>query len=218
MRAREAKLLKRDTFGEVRLEWDESGAEIVRDAGAAPIWARGIARRLLAREAKALTALEGMPGVPQLLRAKRTFLVRSFIAGRPLQVARTRDPVFFRDAARLLHRLHRLGIVHNDLAKEPNVLVDDDGNPALIDFQLASVFPRRSRLFRVLAREDLRHLLKHKRTYCRDHLTARERGILEKPSIPSRLWAWTVKPAYNFVTRRVLGWADREGATDRTAL
>ena len=38
--------------------------------------------------------------------------------------------------------LHRLGVAHNDLAKEPNWLVAG-GRPFLIDFQLAKVSPRR---------------------------------------------------------------------------
>ena len=54
---------------------------------------------------------------------------------------------------------------HNDLAKEQNWLRGRDGRAYLIDFQLASRFRRRSKLFRIAAYEDLRHLLKHKRRY-----------------------------------------------------
>src|SRR5690606_26767697 len=125
------------------------------------------------------------------------------------------DPDYFRRAARLLRRLHTAGVVHNDLAKEPNWLVTPKSEPALIDFQLAWFTPRRGRLFRALAREDLRHLLKHKRTYCPEHLTQRERRILEHPGLPSRLWMTIAKPLYLLVTRRLLGWTDREGAGDR---
>ena len=128
-----------------------------------------------------------------------------------------KDPAFFAAAQRLLRDLHARNVVHNDLAKEPNILVTAASAPAFIDFQLASNMPRRGRLFRVLAREDIRHLLKHKRTYCPDALTAREIAILENPSLLSRVFRSTVKPVYLFVTRRLLGWADREGATDRGA-
>jgi hypothetical protein len=84
-----------------------------------------------------------------------------------------------------------------------------------VDFQLALVAPRRGRLFRILGREDIRHLLKHKRSYCPERLTARERRILATPSALSRAWMATGKPAYVFVTRRIFGWSDREGAGDR---
>jgi serine/threonine-protein kinase RIO1 len=128
-----------------------------------------------------------------------------------------RERAFYNAASRLLRNIHAAGVVHNDLAKEPNLLVLDDGSPAFIDYQLAQVFQRRTRLFRLAAREDIRHLLKHKRSYCAEALTRREQGILATPSLPSRLYMATLKPAYLFLTRRILGWADREGAHDRGA-
>jgi serine/threonine protein kinase len=145
----------------------------------------------------------------------RRTLKREWIEGRPMQLARPRNLEYFRKARILLCRLHRRGVAHNDLAKEPNWLVTPTGQPALVDFQLAYVARRRGRLFRALAREDLRHLLKHKRSYCPERLTARERRILATPAAFSRVWMATGKPAYTFVTRRIFGWADREGAGDR---
>lgn len=212
------KLLKKDTFGEVSTFERDGEAVILRDIRPAPVWARWLARRLMLREARALAALDGVNGVPQLISVDRFTLERSFVAGAPLQVGKPNDPRFFHDAARLLRGLHRLGVVHNDLAKEPNILLTEDGRAAFIDFQLAVYTPSRSRLFRALAREDLRHLLKHKRTYCRDALTEREKAILARPGVLSRVWMRTVKPVYLFITRRVLGWRDREGAGDRGSI
>jgi hypothetical protein len=126
-------------------------------------------------------------------------------------------PAYFRDALRLLRRMHAAGVLHNDLAKEPNWLVTPEGSAALVDFQLALRLRHRGRLFRALAYDDLRHLLKHKRTYFPGRLTARQRAILQRPSGVSALWARTVKPVYRLVTRRILGWSDREGAGDRQA-
>jgi serine/threonine protein kinase len=132
-----------------------------------------------------------------------------------MQLARPADPKYYREALHLLRRLHARRVAHNDLAKEPNWLVTPEGLPALVDFQLALVAPRRGRLFRMLAHDDLRHLLKHKRTYLPHRLTAREKRILAQPSLLSRIWRSTGKRVYRFVTRRVLGWSDREGAGDR---
>lgn len=191
------------------------GLIIRRDTSHAARTVRWLARRMLAREAHALAALDGNTGVPQLIRVDRDTLDRTFLAGQPMQLGRPTEIKYFRAAAKLLRRLHRQNVVHNDLAKEPNLLLTIDGQPAFIDFQLAWFARRRGRLFRILAREDIRHLLKHKRTYCADFLTRREKAILAKPSVISRLWMLTVKPVYLFVTRRLLGWEDREGAGDR---
>lgn len=208
-------LLKKDLFGEIRLEGEGSAARIVRDVAPARFAVRWLARALLRREARILGLLAGLPGVPEISGLERDSMTRSYLPGRPMHRARPDDAAYFREAARLLRRLHARDIVHNDLAKEPNLLVLEDGSPAFLDYQLAWHDRRRGRLFRALAMEDIRHLLKHKRTYRPDLLTARERHILDNPGALARGWRRTVKPLYLLVTRRLLGWADREGAGDR---
>jgi len=211
----EDQLLKKDLLGEIRLITTDGRAHIVRDSSVASGWMRWLARRLLQREARALAVMSDMAGVPKLLKAEQDQLNRSYLAGLPMHVAKPTNPAYFRKAAKLLRRLHQNDIVHNDLAKEPNFLVLEDGSPGLLDFQLAWFAPHRGRLFRLLAYDDLRHLLKHKRSYCPDELTTRELAILSNPSLPSKIWMRTVKPTYMFVTRRILRWSDREGASDR---
>lgn len=211
----ESKILKKDLFGEIRLSGIAGQRVVVRDAGAAASGLRWFARMLMRREATVLRRLAGIDGVAEILAVDTDALTRSFIDGQPLHRRRPTDPLFFKAAAQLRRRMHRAGVVHNDLAKEPNILVRTDGSPAFIDFQLAWCSAGRGRLFRLAAREDLRHLLKHKRYYCPESLTRREIGILDNPSLPARLWRAAFKPVYLFVTRRLLGWADREGAGDR---
>jgi RIO-like serine/threonine protein kinase len=211
----ESELLKKDLFGEIRLLRGPAGRQVLRDVSTASPAIRWLARALLRREARVLAALDGVAGIPGLVETGRDRLAREYLEGQPMHLARPAEPDYFRQSSRLLRRLHRSGVVHNDLAKEPNLLVRSDGSPAFVDFQLAMVSRRRGRLFRVLAWDDIRHLLKHKRTYCPQHLTQRELGILATPSLPSRIFGSTIKPAYLFITRRLLGWADREGAGDR---
>jgi len=210
-------LLKQDLFGTVRrIPADPPGPACVeRDTTQAAASLRWIARRLAAREARALHALRDLPDVPRLLAWDGDRLRRSWVPGVPLHRVVELPPGYFREALRLLRRLHAAGVVHNDLAKEPNWLVTPDGRAALVDFQLAARPRHRGRLFRMLAHDDLRHLLKHKRSYRASHLTARERSILARRSPLAAAWARTGKPAYRFVTRRLLGWSDREGAGDR---
>lgn len=209
------RLLKQDLFGRIVLEDGAPEPVVVRELDAARPWLRWLARHLARRETRALRHLEGTPGLPRLLAADRHCTRRSWIDGQPMQLARPADPAYYREALRLLRRLHAQGVVHNDLAKEPNWLVTPDGAPALVDFQLAMIRRRSTRLFRALAHDDLRHLLKHKRTYLPQRLSARQKRVLATPSLVTRLWMSTGKRVYRFVTRRLLRWADREGAGDR---
>jgi hypothetical protein len=211
-------LLKRDLFGTVTRVHEAGGLSVRRDTRTAPWWTTWLARWLAAREARALAAAAAVPDVPRLLGWDGRVLRRSWLDGRPMQLARPADPAYFRAALALVRRLHAAGVVHSDLAKEPNWLVLPDGRPGLIDFQLAWAPRRRGRMFRLLGREDLRHALKHKRQYCAAALSARERAILARPAWTSRLWMATGKRLYLLVTRRLLGWADREGAGDRWRL
>ena len=209
------RLLKSDQFGSVWQDGARGRECVLRETHTARWWLAWLARRLCRREARALARLDGLNGTPRLIASDASHLRRQWIEGRPMQVARPRNADYYRAARRLLVALHRRGVLHNDLAKETNWLVTPTGQPAIVDFQLALVSRRRGRLFRSLAREDLRHLLKHKRSYCPERLTARERRILARPAAISRLWMATGKPVYTFITRRLLGWADREGAGDR---
>ena len=209
-------ILKSDVFGTIT----RVGDTVVRDARLAQPWARQIALHLMRREHRALTRLAlggGTAGVPHVVGIDAAVLTRRWIEGAPMQVARPRDPAYFRAAARLVRRLHAANVIHNDLAKETNWLVTPQGEPALVDFQLAMVLTRRGALARALGHDDIRHLLKHKRTYLPERLTARERRILATPSLASRAWMASGKRVYLFVTRRVLHWRDREGAGDRAA-
>ena len=215
-------LLKRDLFGTVSRLQGGGPADaldcVERDTAHAAGALRWLSRRLAAREARALTALRHVDGVPKLVSWDGRRLVRTWLPGVPLHQAPGVDAGYFREALRLLRRLHAAGLVHNDLAKEPNWLVDPAGRPALVDFQLAMRPRYRGRWFRMLAHDDLRHLLKHKRSHRGGPLTARQQAILARRSPLAAAWAATGKPLYRFVTRHLLGWADREGAGDRGAV
>jgi len=203
--------LKADAFGSVTLVGEGSDRTIERDVMCARWWLRPVSRWVASREARALARLAPLEGFARVLRWDRRVLVRSYIDGAPMQEAQPQHVAFYREAWRLLRAMHRRGVSHNDLAKEPNWLVTPAGSPALTDFQMALFGPPRSRRMRLLAREDLRHLLKHKRTYCSGHLTPVERRVLARRSWFRALWFASVKPVYRFVTRRVFRWRDNEG-------
>ena len=213
-------VLKRDVFSTVErghlLTHTGEVEAVVRHLDQVPLWSWPIARFLLSNERKVLQHLGqmGLSGVaPSLLVSEKSLLVRSWIDGVPLHIAKPYgDLAYFRSAKAALRKLHRIGICHNDLAKEQNWLRGRDGLAYVTDFQLAIRFLRRGRMFRIAAYEDLRHLLKHKRRYAASALTASERRILANKSWPTRVWMATGKKVYIWITRGIFRFVDREGS------
>lgn len=219
-RFRSGVVLKRDVFSTVERGMFESPdgplEAVLRRTDLVPWWSLGLALHFLHREARALAAAGRHRIAPALLFHGRRVLVRSWIDALPLHIARPEgDLAYFRSARRALLALHRECMTHNDLAKEQNWLRTPDGRAMLTDFQLATRFRRRHRLFRLAAYEDLRHLLKHKRRYAPASLTASERRILARKSLPTRIWMATGKRVYYWITRGILNFTDREGGGPR---
>ena len=217
-----AAVLKRDVFSTIergRFRGPDGEVDaVLRRIDTVPWWSRPIARHFLKREAQALAVAGPLGVAPRLLHTGRTALVRSFIDGVPLHLARPEgDTAYFRSAKAALRALHGAGVCHNDLAKEQNWLRGSDRRAYLTDFQLATRFARGGRLFRLAAHEDLRHLLKHKRRYAPHALTAAERRVLARKSVVARLWLATGKRVYLWITRGLLNFADREGGGPRLA-
>ena len=216
----EGVLLKRDVFSTVergRFRNPDGEVEaVLRRLDRVPWWSYLPARHLFARERRALVLARGLHVGPELLWAGRQALVRGFIDGVALHLAKPfGDAAYFRSAKQALRKLHRAGICHNDLAKEQNWLRGSDGRAYLTDFQLAACFNTRGRLFRIAAYEDLRHLLKHKRSYAPEALTPKERRILARKSFVASLWLATGKKVYRAITRGLFNFTDREGGGRR---
>lgn len=209
---------KRDVFSETiagHLAEDPDFDVVLRRLSGVPWYARPISSLLARREIRALRKLEGVEGTPRLLRVDREGLLRSWSHGTPLQLAQPNSREWYLDAKRLLRQMHRRGVTHNDSAKPQNWLVRPDGGAALIDYQLATVHRRRSKIFKIKAREDLRHLLKQKRSFAPELLLPSEKKMLAQKSLPSRIWMATGKKLYNFITRRLMNWSDGEGIDHR---
>jgi predicted Ser/Thr protein kinase len=216
----EGVLLKRDVFSTVERGRFRNGASevdaVLRRLDQVPWWSAIPARHLFARERHALALARDLDAGPELLWAGRQALVRGFINGVALHLAKPfGDVAYFRSAKQVLHRLHRAGICHNDLAKEQNWLRGNDGRAYVTDFQLAHCFKTRGQLFRIAAYEDIRHLLKHKRSYAPEALTPSERKILARKSLIASVWLATGKKVYRAVTRGLFNFTDREGGGRR---
>jgi len=216
----EGVLLKRDVFSTIeRGRFRTANGEVdavLRRIDQVPWWSYPLARHLFARERRALERARNLKVGPELLWAGRQALVRGFIDGVALHLAKPfDDAAYFRSAKQALHKLHRAKICHNDLAKEQNWLVGRDGCAYLTDFQLATCFRSRGLIFRIAAYEDLRHLLKHKRNYAPSVLTRKERQILARKSLLASVWLATGKKVYRAITRGLFNFTDREGGGRR---
>jgi hypothetical protein len=213
-------LLKRDVLSTVergRFLTDAGEVEaVLRRIDQVPWWSFILARHLFGRERRALAAAGALGIAPALCFAGRRVLVRGWIEGVALHLAKPYgDRGYFQSAKAVLRKLHRAGICHNDLAKEQNWLRSSDGRAYVTDFQLAIQFKHRNLLFRIAAYEDLRHLLKHKIRYAPEAISAAERRVLARKSIFTRIWMATGKRVYRWVTRDLMRFTDREGGGPR---
>jgi len=211
-------VLKRDAFGRIELV-RRDGVLLVRRVpcgGSIPGTAL-LARILARRERRALERLAGIEGVPALVAVEGRDLLRTYIPGRRLDRGGRPPDDYFERLEALVRRIHERGVAHNDLAKEANLLLGEDGAPAVVDFQVAAIAGeggwRRAegRFFRLLRREDLRHLAKQKALRRPELLTEEDRHRLARRSLAARGWAAIGKPVYRFVTRRLLSTSDSEG-------
>jgi hypothetical protein len=213
-------VLKQDVFSTVERGFFTGGQgdipAVMRRIDLVPWWSFPIAAHFLKREARALAIAGKLKIAPELLYRGRSILFRSWIEALPLHIAKPEGNLeYFRSAKRALRALHRHNVTHNDLAKEQNWLCTPDSLAKLTDFQLAFCFRRRTKLFRLAAYEDLRHLLKHKRSYAPHALTAMEKRILARKSWPTRIWMASGKRVYYWITRGLLNFTDREGGGPR---
>ncbi|WP_419190286.1 hypothetical protein [Saltatorellus ferox] len=193
---------------------EERALRALRDAGTAAI------AQAPPVPAEVLAALRSMPTRRGFVPRPKDVFLRPFAEGLPLHRATHLPRDFFTLLEEAARELHGAGVCHNDLHKEQNIVVAPDGRPVLIDFQLATLHPRRptsgieGRWFVARCRDDLRHIQKHRRRYTRDGRGPEEESVpdsarMKRTGIPL-LWMRTGKPVYKFVTRKVLRTRDGE--------
>jgi hypothetical protein len=178
---------------------------------------RWLGRRLAAREAGFMDRLAGIEGVPVSLgpvasggRVLGNAVSRQWIAGHALAADETVDDRFFPTFRDLLATVHARGVAHVDLHKRENILVDTQGRPHLIDFQISFALPRGrlaglllGGLLRMLQRCDDYHLLKHE-------LRHRPEGCRVAAADLARLRPWWIRAhrsvavPFRHVRRRLL--------------
>lgn len=135
-----------------------AGPIVVKDFAPRRAWVRhSIGRWLNRREMRAYERLAGHPAVPRLLGPiDADAFALEYRPGRRMsrRLAGTIRPGFVDRLAAAVDAMHRRGVVHLDLRHRSNVLVDDRGEPVLIDFASAIVLAPDTWLARLLSRID----------------------------------------------------------------
>jgi hypothetical protein len=135
-----------------------------------------LGRRLAQREARILARLADLPNVPNLCGPVRVAgqvlpnaVAHDYVPGHPLRRHERVRADFFPRLGNLLAEMHRRQMAYVDLHKRENIIVGDDGEPYLIDFQISLALTHRwpdttalgQWLLHLLQRSDDYHLLKH---------------------------------------------------------
>jgi hypothetical protein len=192
---RRVEILKHDSWAATALYEGPSGRVVCKFNRRQPVLGLPAAwlGRLLARhEARLLSLLADLPNVPDACglvkaegRALPNAVAHVYVPGHPLQSREQVGDAFFPRLRGLLGEVHRRGIAYVDLHKRENILVGDDGEPYLIDFQIGVAPTARwlrasevvRSLLRLLQRSDEYHLLKHVARNRPDQLAALARGL-----------------------------------------
>jgi hypothetical protein len=186
-RFRYVRCLKRDFFSENHLLEDE------RDGRPHVLKVSRPLGFLAGRERARYRRAAGIEGIPALgpVQGER-WLLHEYVEGVTLDYLAPVAPDFYEHLERIVRALHDRGIIYLDLSKRENVIVQPDGRPALIDFQISLLFgrggrPRAStlagRIFDGLASADLYQVYKHRRRHghargADDERLGRERSAL----------------------------------------
>lgn len=129
-----------------------------------------LGRTTARNERRLLEHLAGLRGIPTVSRSVRAggvvlanAVAREFIAGHPLGNREAVSDRFFGELRLLLQKMHERRTVYVDLHKRENIIVDQSGEPCLIDFQISLTWPERFQgpIFRLMKRSDEYHLMKH---------------------------------------------------------
>jgi hypothetical protein len=205
--------IKHDFFAATGFYADGAGRPVVLKIGRAekflgwPLdW---LGKWLCDREVRFYTRLKDLPNVPAVVgRVGKTGFVHAYVEGRPLSKDHPVPDGFFPALDTLIAELHRRDVAYVDTNKPENILLGDDGLPHLIDFQISfdlhdlGDWPWSRWLLRRFQREDLYHLLKHKKKLRPDQMTPEEIDRSQRKSWVIRTHRFLTRP-YFLVRRRM---------------
>jgi len=179
-------------------------------------WLGRLVTRVEVRNLRRCREVREVPIV--LARPRPNVYVYEYIEGASLADKPPLPSDFFDLLLAAVRQIHARNVVHFDLHKPGNILVDDDGKPHIIDFQLSMHIRERALLSRRLSRRlrlwlqsyDIYHVCKHKRRLQPALLTETEARLSRNHSLPLRIHRTVAKP-YKRVRRACLRYLHTKG-------
>lgn len=149
--------------------------------------------RWLCRHEKRIYArLAGLKGVPRWAGCvnESTYAIE-YIDAVPLDHLAAAPPGYFDRLLDVFQHIHERGVAYCDANKRSNFLVDAEGNPFVIDYQISAClreewpWPMRlipESIVRRAQKSDIYHIYKHKRRLAPGELTPQEEGLSRRRS------------------------------------
>jgi hypothetical protein len=175
---------------------------------------------LARREARAYRTLRSVSGIPHdggevriNGRQWSSAVAHPYIEGHPLHIDERPSDAFFIRLGEMMAALHQRDLAYADLNKRENLIVAEDGNPVLVDFQLYFapppwtlwLLPMRW-LLRELQAGDRYHLLKHKLWHRPDLVPPDERDLSRQQPRGVRIWRIVYVNPIMLLRRHLLVW------------
>jgi len=192
-------LIKGNVFGKPDLNRVQMEGQtlMVKDVGRKSFlsrWTLGL--WLIHKEWKIYSRLTGIQGVPKTVeRIDRFAFAIELVPGRPIQRGEALPSSFFLTLERILREIHSRGVVHLDLRHKGNILVSEEGEPFLIDFNSSFSFKEKGLLrrsfFPFLRWVDYGGLLKLKQRISPSLMTSEELSFLKRFNRLRRLWIFS---------------------------
>ena len=175
----------------------ERGKAVVKDFGRKNLPVRWYGRWQIRREASIYRRLSGIAGVPRYYgRIGKNAMAIEFIQGERISQWKRRElpPALFSRLWDLIEEIHSRGIVHIDLRKRDNILINASGEVFIIDFNASFRFLPGSRaarwFFPALRKIDHFGFLKWKAALAPKQLSEAERNSFQRMSFLRRFWIY----------------------------
>lgn len=191
-------LLKQGNYGNANVYRHGTGAarQVIKEFYSRPWFIRHtLGRFLIRREARALTDLAGIAGIPPRGRLLGpAALAMALVEGDTLDDLRhdLRQPLpkeFFLELERLVGDMHRAGYAHLDLRNLGNIICTRDGHPFLLDFQSCIRTARLPRKVReIMENTDRSGIYKCWRRLCLEPMGPERVAFMERFQRTRKLW------------------------------